>query len=263
MKQIEHSLSETPSLPPKKPNRPKLHPFFQQTLPSTSSHPTLLSTVLIFCLTGIVFIIIGVVSMAVTAKVKFFETRYDSECNDSTCRFEIDLDSDMEAPVYLYLEMRNFYQNHWNVVKSVSYWQLQGEDLETEDLVTCAPTVTYDDAELKDVNYTTPTEDDDDPMYPCGLLPRSYAYAQDRFRMFKGGSEITIDEGDIAWEADMDYRYFNLDNWRKKQWVDVEDEHFAVWMRTANLPWFIKLWGSIDEDLDEGKYSFIVTNGED
>lgn len=201
--------------------------------------------------------------MAVTSKVKSFETRYDDECSTATCRFEIDLKHDLDAPVYVYLEMRNFYQNHWNVVKSVSYSQLQGEDLGADDLSVCEPAITYNDAKLKDVNITDPTNDEDDPMYPCGLLPRSYAYARDKFRIYSGSEEIKIDQDDIAWKADIDKRFKSLDDWEEKQWIDVEDEHFIVWMRTSNLPWFIKLWGSIDEDLEQGKYSVVVTDGED
>ena len=32
--------------------------------------------------------------------------------------------------------------------------------------------------------------------------------------------------------------------------MDMTDEHFIVWMRTAGLPNFRKLWGKIEEDLD-------------
>jgi hypothetical protein len=157
--------------------------------------------------------------------------------------------------------MRNFYQNYWNVVRSVSYLQLQGRDLAEEDLAVCSPVITYDDAELADVNVTAPTDDEDDPDYPCGLLARSYVYAQDTFHLYKGPLEIEIYQEDIAWEGDTRRRFTNLDDWGDKQWTDVEQEHFIVWMRTSNLPWFIKLWGSIDETLEEGKYTVIVTNG--
>jgi hypothetical protein len=31
-----------------------------------------------------------------------------------------------------------------------------------------------------------------------------------------------------------------------QQWLNVEQEHFIVWMRTAGLPNFRKLWGKIN-----------------
>merc|ERR1711937_1076450 len=44
------------------------------------------------------------------------------------------------------------------------------------------------------------------------------------------------------------------------QWIDMTDEHFIVWMRTAGLPNFRKLWGRIDGDLKAGKYKLEISN---
>lgn len=35
---------------------------------------------------------------------------------------------------------------------------------------------------------------------------------------------------------------------KKVQWLDMTDEHFIVWMRTAGLPNFRKLWGKVEGD---------------
>lgn len=40
----------------------------------------------------------------------------------------------------------------------------------------------------------------------------------------------------------------------------MEDEHFIVWMRTAGLPNFRKLWGKIEADLEEGDYYVSIAN---
>jgi hypothetical protein len=40
--------------------------------------------------------------------------------------------------------------------------------------------------------------------------------------------------------------------------MDMENEHFIVWMRTAGLPDFRKLWGRIEEDLEPGTYEIGV-----
>lgn len=41
----------------------------------------------------------------------------------------------------------------------------------------------------------------------------------------------------------------------------TEDEHFMVWMRTAGLPTFRKLYGIIDTPLEAGTYTVQVANG--
>jgi hypothetical protein len=61
-------------------------------------------------------------------------------------------------------------------------------------------------------------------------------------------SNITIDDTDIAWESDVEHKFKNMEiaNWQSKQWLDVTNQHFIVWMRTAGLPNFRKLYGKID-----------------
>ena len=38
------------------------------------------------------------------------------------------------------------------------------------------------------------------------------------------------------------------------------DEHFQVWMRTAGLPTFRKLYGRFDSDLEAGIYDISITD---
>jgi hypothetical protein len=42
--------------------------------------------------------------------------------------------------------------------------------------------------------------------------------------------------------------------------MSMEDEHFIVWMRTAGLPNFRKLWGSISGELKKGSYFVSIKN---
>jgi hypothetical protein len=62
---------------------------------------------------------------------------------------------------------------------------------------------------------------------------------------------VSIDETNIAWSSDIQYKFSNIKDapggksYKDIQWHDMQDEHFIVWMRTAGLPNFRKLWGRI------------------
>jgi len=49
----------------------------------------------------------------------------------------------------------------------------------------------------------------------------------------------------------------------KKQWIDMESEQFAVWMRLAVMPNFRKFVGRIEVDLDSGDYTLTIANNYD
>ena len=53
--------------------------------------------------------------------------------------------------------------------------------------------------------------------------------------IFVDGENITVNEKDIAWSADKELKYKNTDD-LSKQWINITDEHFIVWMRPAGLP---------------------------
>ena len=116
------------------------------------------------------------------------------------------------------------------------------------------------------------------PAIPCGLIAKSLF--NDHFELWNvdENKKQEIDESDIAWESDVKYLFENtkddvipddlsfektkkaVKDWKDIQWHDMEDQHFIVWMRTAGLPDFRKLWGKIDndEDLKAGKYQLKV-----
>ena len=80
-------------------------------------------------------------------------------------------------------------------------------------------------------------------------------------------TQISIDEKNIAWGADKEKLFKNVkvkdkedDYYKKVQWVNMEDEHFIVWMRPSLLPNFRKLYGRIHQDLEKGTYQVTVRN---
>jgi hypothetical protein len=91
-----------------------------------------------------------------------------------------------------------------------------------------------------------------DPAYPCGLVAKSLF--NDTFKITKDGVEIPQNMNGIAWETDVDAKFKNLppDQMYTKQWYNVEEENFIVWMRVAGLSSFRKLYAKIEQPLTPG-----------
>ncbi|XP_074577869.1 ALA-interacting subunit 3-like [Curcuma longa] len=113
----------------KKSKKPKYSRFTQQELPACK--PLLTPTIVIstFSLIGILFIPIGLASLSASDIVVEIVYRYDTECipqqsqndklafiqsseTDKTCLTTLTVPKNMKAPVYIYYELDNFYQNH-------------------------------------------------------------------------------------------------------------------------------------------------------
>lgn len=112
---------------------------------------------------------------------------------------------------------------------------------------------------------------DEWPAIPCGLIAKSLF--NDYFELWKVGAtkKYEIDSTNIAWDSDVKYQFKNIEDselpdlenvnsWKDIQWHDMEDQHFIVWMRTAGLPDFRKLWGKLENGLSAGDYTLKVNN---
>ena len=172
--------------------------------------------------------------------------------NQPQCTITLNIKNKMERNIMIYYQLNGFYQNHRRYVKSKSDEQLNGKMFSVEEMRNsqdCDPAVT--NAEMNKTKSCDPTVnlDPKEIAMPCGLIAKSYF--NDKFTNWKiNGESFSPDEKDIAWKADKELKYKNID--LKKQWIDMTDEHFIVWMRPAGLPNFRKLWGRIkDRDLEE------------
>jgi hypothetical protein len=113
-------------------------------------------------------------------------------------------------------------------------------------------------------SFNNKTLDKKEDAIPCGLYAKNFF--NDNFTLYKINNKedefIEIDESGIAWDNDKD-KFKNVefkDGWENHQWLDMTDEHFIVWMRPSFLNDFRKLWGKIDEKLEEGEYYFEIGN---
>ena len=159
----------------------------------------------------------------------------------------------------VYYQVNNFYQNHRRYVKSKSDDQLKGKSVSLnsiKDSGDCDPVITNADMSVTESVNHKPLNPNDVAV-PCGLIAKSYF--KDTFKLKDpNNNEIKIDSTDIAWKADRELKYKNGD--LDKQWIDMTDEHFIVWMRPSGLPNFRKLWGRIHQDLEPGEYTLNINN---
>ncbi|XP_031401360.1 putative ALA-interacting subunit 2 isoform X2 [Punica granatum] len=186
--------------------------------------------------------------------------RYDAECvpdayksnkvayikNGSiskNCTKLLKVDKLMKAPIYIYYQLDNYYQNHRRYVKSRSDKQLL-DGLQNNDTSSCKP---------EESNGGL-------PVVPCGLV--AWSLFNDSYIFTRGAVPLKVNRKNIAWKSDRDHKFgkrvypFNFQNGsligggKLDPHIPLSDqEDLIVWMRTAALPSFRKLYGRIEEDL--------------
>ena len=108
--------------------------------------------------------------------------------------------------------------------------------------------------------YTFPPNQ---PANPCGLFPKSFF--NDTYVMLdKFGNMVNLNQTNISNEYEKNYFYKRFQNsslnYTTTQWIDVEDEHFIVWMAMETFNTFRKLWARIETDLSPGNYTFLIND---
>ena len=233
--------------------------------------PKIKSTVLCLEISGVIFIVIGIVIIILSNQIKEIEIRYDNnaQCEiGSQCNISFTIEEDMKKKVFVYYRLKNFYQNHRRYIKSKSNKQLKGEYLSEKDIKDdCDPIKLNRDlyegikgiADDPNSNNTNRTLDPNEVAHPCGLIAKSFFNDSFQIRKNDEADYIIISSEDIAWSIDK--KKFKNSDHRYKQWIDVEQERFIVWMRPAALPDFRKPWGKIDDrDLKKGEYTLTIEN---
>lgn len=316
--------------------RPANTPFKQQKLKAWQPILTPKWVISTFFIVGIVFIPIGAVILDASNKIVETTIDYSDTCAEQAatcvgmdkyklceCSVKFTLEKDMKAPVYVYYQLENYYQNHRRYVKSRSDQQLRGDFGVVDDSGNkiSSPENTLDDCEPDTAKFFQNGTSEKYWYYPCGLIARSVF--NDTFQL-TGGPQA-IDSGNpgkanywttgdfdydsttlkkikqrdfwtddkIAWESDIKEKFKPMPiEWMNKFcrnvpyqrtldlpperatlgpyfcWQDVTDPDFIVWMRTAGLPTFKKLYRIINEDakgltdgtLKAGEYTMKINN---
>ncbi|ORY75987.1 ligand-effect modulator 3 family [Leucosporidium creatinivorum] len=188
----------------------------------------------------------------------------------NVCRLQFQLPADMKAPVFMYYKLTNYYQNHRRYVKSIDSDQLKGAAKSASDISggECKPLAVIGNM----------------PVFPCGLIANSVF--NDTFLPpvlvnpsgSSGNVTYNMTSKGIAWPGEA--KKYTKSNYANDQavpppnWHDrypdgytdanpipdlSQDEHFQVWMRTAGLPTFRKLYfRNDDETMAAGEYEIEI-----
>ncbi|XP_069143751.1 putative ALA-interacting subunit 2 isoform X6 [Solanum lycopersicum] len=216
-----------------------------------------------FFLIGVIFIPIGLLCLYASESVIEIVDRYDIDCvpdnlksqkvayiKDNSvsknCTRYLKVPQNMKAPIYIYYQLDNYYQNHRRYVKSRSDKQLL-HGLQYNDTSSCNPE----------------GENNGLPIVPCGLI--AWSLFNDTYSFFNGADAINVNRKNIAWRSDREHKYgkdvypFNFQSGPLIGGATLDpdiplsdQENLIVWMRTAALPTFRKLYGKIEVDLEEG-----------
>ncbi|KAL2467039.1 ALA-interacting subunit 3 [Abeliophyllum distichum] len=242
--------------------RPKYSRFTQQELPACKPILTPKWVISAFLLVSVVFIPIGVVSLFASRDVVEIVDRYDSECIPAdarnnkvgfiqssqvkTCNRTLRVPKHMKKPIYVYYQLDNFYQNHRRYVKSRSDQQLRSPGNE-DDTSACKP---EDNANGM-------------PIVPCGLV--AWSLFNDTYDFTHNNQQLAVNKREISWKSDRDRKFGKKvypKNFQNGTLIGgarldplkplSEQEDLIVWMRTAALPTFRKLYGKIETDLQAG-----------
>jgi len=304
---VTQTVEETES------KKPTDSDFKQQRLPAWQPILTAGSVLPLFFVIGVAFVSIGVGVFYFSNQVVEYSWDYtdcksmqdpsktcaelttDKPIAERNCKCEKEFDigeKDMVAPVFMYYELDNFFQNHRRYVESRDNTQLKGK-LEEE------PTSCFD------FTYGTGTDRCSEKsgegcktIVPCGAIANSF-FSDGitlKSRNNKTGADwqkVKLNNTGIAWPSDKKYKFNNpagaeecknkatkeeqkeclckfFENYAKPtEWpkelceldpdnIDnngLENEDLIVWMRTAALPNFRKLYRILDLKDMGGKLS--------
>jgi len=218
--------------------KPSNTDFKQQKLPAWQPILTPIPVIVSFLIIGVIFIPVGyVLFLASESVTEVISESYESCGTICNVTFR---NMNMQPPIYVYYKLENYYQNHRRYVKSRNDAQLRGQQvLALSDLSDCAPYVSYDGSSSPNEFYL-----------PCGLIARSLF--NDTFILSTGnGSLIPVSTDGVAWQSDIDTKFNNPPKGTPGIRVipDFKNVDFIVWMRTAALPTFRKLWRVVNEPM--------------
>ncbi|KAF9596151.1 hypothetical protein IFM89_007469 [Coptis chinensis] len=223
--------------------KPKYSRFTQQELPACKPILTPGWVITTFIFVAIIFIPIGLASLFASQQVVEIVERYDSDCISSTFTDKEDFIKRSDTNKTC---IKNLY------VKSRSDKQLRSKGYE-DQTATCEP-------EAKTNNGL---------IVPCGLI--AWSLFNDTYGFSVKNTVLEVSKKNIAWKSDKESKFGSNVYPKNFQSSGViggaklnaskplsEQDDLIVWMRTAALPTFRKLYGLIEVDLEANETITVV-----
>ena len=153
-----------------------------------------------------------------------FGLTYIDPALGSECTVTFTVKDKLEKPVYFYYQLKNFYQNQRDYVKSRDYSQQNGEYKVVDKLSNCKPIQTnqqlfewqqYSVAEREmlanDPSYTMTKMEKTEPATPCGIVAKSIFNDEfSEFQTLDGTTKFEFEKENIAWETDKLHKFKNV-----------------------------------------------------
>ncbi|XP_057971869.1 ALA-interacting subunit 3-like [Malania oleifera] len=265
--------TDSSAAPKRNSKKPKYSRFSQQELPACKPILTPGWVITAFIFIGVVFIPIGLASLFASERVVEVVDRYDRDCvpanysnnmlayiqsaeTNKTCTRSLIVPKRMKSPIYIYYQLDNYYQNHRRYVKSRSDKQLRtsaGRSVVSD----CQP-------EAYTANKSI--------IVPCGLI--AWSLFNDTYGFSVNNKVLQVNKKNIAWKSDQEHKFgadVYPENFQSGALIGgaklnesiplSQQEDLIVWMRTAALPSFRKLYGKIEVDLElNDKITVLIEN---
>ncbi|XAR73615.1 hypothetical protein NMG60_11007646 [Bertholletia excelsa] len=249
--------------------KPKYSRFTQQELPACKTILTPRWVIMTYVSVGIIFIPIGLATLFASESVVEIVYRYDKDCipsnysnnvlayirsfqTNKTCVKRLIVPKTMKSPIYIYYQLDNFYQNHRRYVNSRSDKQLRSRDYEF-DIEDCDPE----------------SQTENGPIVPCGLI--AWSLFNDTYGFSVQNEVLQVSKQNIAWKSDQEHKFGSdvypknfqsgglIGGGRLNESIPLSEQvDLIVWMRTAALPTFRKLYGKIEADLKANQNMTVV-----
>ena len=134
-----------------------------------------------------------------------------------------------------------------------------GEEIDsTRAKKDCDPIITNKDMGVT-LSFDGTALDENAIAYPCGLIAKSVFTDAYKVLAVKddAGSELPIDDSDIAWKSDVEFKFKNqAGDWKKTQWLDVTDRKYF------KILYLYRALHRVDEDCRSAKLSQALRQSE-